>query len=408
MSSSHSNKAIILAVTVAALGYFVDIYDLILFSIVRIPSLRAIGIDESEITNKGLLLLNLQMTGMLIGGVFFGILGDKKGRISVLFASILLYSTANFLNGFVQTFEQYAILRLIAGIGLAGELGAGITLVSEILPKEKRGYGTTLIASIGVSGALLGWFVAERFDWRTAYYIGGGLGFALLALRVGVLESGLFDRVRDQADLVRGDFLSLFTRKDRLFRLLACIFMGIQLWYVVGILITLSPEFARALGVIGEVSAGKAVMFCYTGLIIGDLLSGLLSQLLRSRKKVAFIFLSLSALGIITFFNSYQFTLEQFYILCFCLGIASGYWCIFVTVAAEQFGTNLRATVATSVPNFVRGSLVPISALFTFAQGYMGLLQSGLTVGLICISLSYIGLYYLKESFHSDLDFIED
>lgn len=403
---SKIDKTAWLAVIVAALGYFVDIYDLILFSIVRIPSLKALGLEGDQLTNQGLLLLNLQMGGMLIGGVLFGILGDKKGRLSVLFGSILLYSLANLLNGFVQNIEQYAVLRLIAGIGLAGELGAGVTLVSEVLPKEKRGLGTTIIATVGISGAILAWFISELFDWRTAYIIGGVLGLSLLLLRVGVLESGLYKNLK-QTHIKKGDFFSLFNNKERFIRFLASTCIGIQIWFVVGILLTLSPEFAEALGALSPVDAGKSIMFCYAGLCLGDLSSGLLSQLLKSRKKAAGIFLTLSSISIIVYLTAQGLSSTEFYSLCFLMGVASGYWAIFVTIAAEQFGTNLRATVATSVPNFVRGSLIPISALFAFANGYIGLIHAALLVGTICIALSFWGLLKIKESFSTDLNFYE-
>lgn len=401
-------KKIYIAVTVAALGYFVDIYDLILFSIVRVPSLKSLGLNDLEVTTQGLLLLNLQMGGMLVGGVLFGILGDRKGRLSVLFGSIFLYSLANMLNGWVQTVEQYAVLRFIAGIGLAGELGAGITLVAEMIPKEKRGYGTTVVSSIGVSGALLAWFMASQFDWRTAYFIGGGLGFALLFLRVGVLESGLFQNlVNSQHGIHRGDFLSLFTNKSKLRRFVSGIAIGAPLWFVVGILITLSPEFSKALNGLEPIEAGRCVFFCYAGLVVGDIMAGLMSQLLKSRKKVIFGFLVATTLCVIAFFSLDSLTADQFYGLTFIMGVSVGYWVLFVTIAAEQFGTNLRATVATSTPNFVRGSLVLISIVFTSLKPSLGLLNAGLTTGLLTLALSFLGLYFVDETFHKDLDYVE-
>jgi MFS family permease len=394
------------ALIVASLGYFVDIYDLILFSIVRVPSLKSLGLPTEEILEKGVLLLNLQMAGMLIGGIFFGIMGDKLGRLSVLFGSIVLYSVANFLNGFVQNIDQYAVLRLIAGIGLAGELGAGITLVSELFPKDKRGYGTTMIATIGVSGALLAWFVADHFDWRIAYMIGGGMGLLLLLIRVGVAESGLFSKTKNSHH-VRGDFLSLFRSRERFMRFMACIGVGLPIWYVVGILITLSPEFSKELNTTDVVNAGKAVFFCYFGLSLGDLTSGLVSQWLQSRKKSIFLFLSGNVFFILIYFFYTGLSVEQFYLVCFGLGFSSGYWAMFATVSAEQFGTNLRATVATSAPNFVRGSLVLMSFFFTSLKPEVGLLHAGLLTGMVVMTLSYLGLWKLKESFHHDLDFIE-
>lgn len=394
------------AVIVSALGYFVDIYDLILFSIVRVPSLKALGFDGETLFSKGVLLLNMQMAGMLLGGIFWGILGDKKGRLSVLFGSILMYSAANIANGLVQSVEAYALLRFIAGIGLAGELGAGITLVCEVLSKEQRGYGTTIIATVGVAGAILAAIVADHFDWRTAYHIGGGLGLALLLLRVSVFESSMFESVRSKTH-VRGDFLALFRNWGRFQKYLHCILIGVPIWFVIGILVTFSPEFAKQLGVSGEVTAGKAVMYAYIGLAVGDLASGLASQALRSRRKVVFFFL-LSTLAMVgVYLKAPGLDSGLFYAICLALGAGAGYWAVFVTIASEQFGTNLRATVTTTVPNFVRGSVLPLTFFFTMAKESFGLVNGALVVGAAAIGISLFSLWRLEETFSKDLDFCE-
>jgi putative MFS transporter len=294
------------AVIVASLGYFVDIYDLLLFSIIRLPSLKSLGLVGEDITNNGIFLLNIQMIGLLAGGIFWGIVGDKKGRLSVLFGSIFLYSVANIANGFVHSIESYAAWRFIAGFGLAGELGAGITLVAEIMPKEKRGYATTIIAAVGVSGAVVAFVIARYFEWRTSFFIGGGLGLSLLLLRVGVAESGVFSNAKN-IHATRGDFLSLFTSKTQFIKYLRCIVIGIPLWFVVGILITLSPEFGKALHVQGPVNAGAAVACCYAGLVFGDIASGLLSQYLKSRIKVVYVYLCLSIIAITAFFTLHRY-----------------------------------------------------------------------------------------------------
>ena len=396
------------AVIVAALGYFVDIYDLLLFSIVRVKSLTDLGLTGSDLTDKGLLLINMQMGGMLIGGILFGVLGDKKGRLSILFGSILLYSIANILNGFVHDYQTYAILRFIAGVGLAGELGAGVSLVTESLPKEIRGLGTMIIASVGVSGAVLAYAISSYFNWRTCYFIGGGFGLALLLLRVGVRESKIFSQMESNQNIQKGQFLSLFTNFDRFKRYMSCILIGFQFWFMVGILITLSPEFAKVLHIDGSISAGKAVMFCYAGLTLGDFLSGFLSFLLKSRKKVLLLFLVLSSLCNMTFFFISGFSENFFYGFCFFMGLLSGYWALFVTVAAENFGTNLRATVATTVPNFVRGSLVPISALFAFLKFRTdNIITSGMIVAIVCILFSFWGIFMYQDTYNKDLDFYE-
>jgi predicted MFS family arabinose efflux permease len=397
----------VLAVVVAALGYFVDIYDLILFSMVRLASLKDLGFVGTALIDKGLVLINVQMLGMLIGGVIFGSLGDKRGRLSVLFGSILLYSIANLLNAHVHDLTSYAILRFVAGVGLAGELGAGITLVSESLPKSARGWGTTIIASVGVSGAVLAWSVSEIFDWRMAYTIGGGLGLSLLALRLGVAESGLFASPQNQ-NAARGRFRDLFRKGERARRFLGCIFLGFPTWYLVGILMTFASDFAPELQVRGAIIPAKCIMLFYVGLTVGDFLSGTLSQLIRSRKKAAGIFIAIISLGVLLFFKWTGLEARTFYGLCFALGVGAGYWAIFVTVAAEQFGTNLRATAATTIPNFVRGALVPISALFTFAKMRIGIVSAGFYVGIFCLSLSVLGLMMIRETYDLHLDYFEE
>ncbi|MET4108482.1 MFS transporter [Hymenobacter sp. UYP22] len=402
-------------VVVAALGYFVDIYDLILFSIVRVQSLNELGITAADqVTSQGLYLINMQMGGMLLGGILWGVLGDKKGRLSVLFGSILIYSLANIANGFVQTVEQYAWLRLIAGIGLAGELGAGITLVSETLPKEKRGYGTMIVATVGVSGAMLAYWVGDKFGWRNAYFVGGGLGLALLALRVGVYESGMFEQTK-KSEVERGNFFALFTNGPRLARYLKCLLIGVPLWFVVGILITLSPEFGRDLGLTGPVTAGLGVFWCYFGLVFGDFASGTLSQVLRSRNRALQLFLAFCGLMV----GVYLFAIRGasptvFYAVCFVLGISVGFWALFVTVAAEQFGTNLRATVATTAPNFARGSVVLLVPIFQYTAAALGQpgtpnrVLAGAVVGGVSLLIAFWAVSTLPESFGKDLDYVEE
>lgn len=410
INEQHQKSTILsAAVIVASLGYFVDIYDLLLFSIVRIPSLQSIGIRGDELTESGILLLNVQMIGLLVGGVFWGVLGDKKGRLSVLFGSIFIYSIANIANGFVDTVEAYAVWRFIAGFGLAGELGAGITLVAELMPKQKRGYATTIVAAVGVSGAVVAYFIAQYFDWRTSFFIGGGLGLSLLLLRIGVSESGMFGKAKKD-NTKRGDFLYLFTNLERFLKYLRCIVIGVPLWFVVGILITLSPEFGKALGVKGMVNAGVAVACCYGGLVAGDIASGLLSQLLKSRIKVVFTYLCLSILSIALFFLLNNLSLTGFYLICFSLGFSVGYWVIFMTIATEQFGTNIRATVTTTAPNFVRGSVVPLSLLFQYLRGVFdgSLIIAGILVGLLCIALAFWSLSKMQDTFHKDLDYVEE
>ncbi|HEV3223472.1 MAG TPA: MFS transporter [Puia sp.] len=406
-SKNIARELLRIPVIVAALGYMVDMYDLFLFSINRVSSLKSLHLSGEELLGDGIMLLNLQMAGMLIGGIFWGIMGDKKGRLSVLFGSILIYSIANIGNGFVTTITQYAVLRFIAGFGLAGELGAGITLVTEILPKESRGYGTTLVATMGIMGALLAYFVSHLFDWRTAYFIGGGLGLMLMVLRVRVFESGMFMKLKEK-DIKRGDVLKIFNNKTRLLKYLNSILIGIPIWFVIGILLTFSPEFGRAMGLDQPVDAGKAVTLAFTAQILGNVTSGFLSQYFQSRKKVILLFILLSFSLILVYLLVPVHSTLLFYLICTCLGFCSGYWTLVITVAAELFGSDLRATVATTVPNFIRGSVIPLTMLFAMVKNYAGIIQGALIVGVVSFTIAIVALIFLEETFKKDINYVED
>lgn len=411
MSDTNSpsiRTALTAPVLVGALGYFVDIFDLLIFPVTSIPSLTELGVTdarEMRLLREG--IMNWQMFGMLIGGIFWGVLGDKIGRRSVLFGSITLYSLANIANGFVADVDTYHYIRLIAGFGLAGELGAAITLVSETLPKEARGYGTAIVASVGVSGAIVAGLVSEHFHWRTAYFIGGGLGFALLLLRVGFGESSMFTHTKE-SNVSRGNFFALLWPRERLGRYLCCILVGVPLWFGVGILINLSSDLAAELGVQGAVKPGTAVAVCYAGLTLGDFASGGLSQVLRSRRRAVGVFLAMTAASVVAYCTLRGLPATGFYVICGVLGISLGYWAVFVTIASETFGTNLRATATTTVPNWVRGALVPITFAFEgLHTAGLTLVHSALVLGLSLLSLAGVALYFLPETFGRDLDFVE-
>jgi MFS family permease len=401
-----SSRGVALAITVAALGYFVDIYDLILFSIVRVSSLRSLGVPPDQILSQGVLLLNMQMGGMLVGGLIWGILGDKRGRLSVLFGSIVMYSLANIANGFVQSVPQYAALRFIAGIGLAGELGAGITLVSEIMPSHTRGYGTMIVATVGILGAVVASMIGDSFDWRIAYFIGGGMGIALLVLRIGVAESGMFEGIK-RTTAARGDFLSLIRSPKTRWKYVRVVLVGVPIWYVVGILITFSPEFGRTMGMTAVPQAGRAVMFCYIGLAIGDFVSGAASQLIKSRNRVVGVFLLMTTAFIAMYFAVAHVSLNMFYVVCLLLGVGAGYWAVFVTIASEQFGTNIRATATTTAPNFVRGAVVGLTLLFDGLRPALGIRGSAMIVGVIALAIAFISLRGLEETYGKDLNYLE-
>ncbi len=393
-------------VLVAALGYLVDMYDLFLFSIVRVPSLKSLGLSDDRLLSDGILLLNLQMAGMLIGGLFWGVLGDKKGRLSVLFGSILIYSLANIGNGFVTSIEGYAVLRFIAGFGLAGELGVGVTLVVEILPKNIRGYGTTLVATMGVFGALLAFVIVHYFEWRASYFIGGGLGLILMVLRLKVFESGIFMKLKEE-NVKRGDVRMLFNNKTRLLKYITAIVIGMPIWFVTGILITFSPEIGKAMQLDQPIDAGQAVLFVFGAQVAGNLLSGFLSQYLQSRKKVIFLFMAGSFLFSMILLLAPVKSTTTFYLLCGCLGVCSGYWTLFITVAAELFGSNLRATVATTVPNFVRGTIIPLGSLFIFFKNSVGTINSALLTGVLTYAVGMLALVFLEETFKKDMNYTE-
>lgn len=398
-------------VVVAALGYLVDIYDLLLFTIVRVPSLKAIGVADADMLSASTGIINLQMIGLLLGGIIWGVMGDRKGRLSVLFGSIILYSVANFLTGFVQTVEQYAWARFVAGLGLAGELGAGITLVSELLPKNKRGIGTSLVAGIGLFGAVFAYFTYKATDdWRLCYKIGGILGICLLFLRISVAESGMFKTVKEQREVSRGNFLMFFNNWGRFKKYMLAILIGLPTWYVIGILVNLSNSFADKLYGSKTLESGRAIMFAYAAIAVGDILIGFVSQYFKSRKKALFLFYALAIVSGILFFSPWNNSDTAMYIICAALGFSTGFWAIFVTMGAEQFGTNLRATAATTVPNMVRGSLYGMNLLFVnlFQNGWeWPLLKSAIVTGIIVMAITLVAAYFTKETFHKDLDYVE-
>ena len=403
-----------LPVIVAALGYFVDIYDLLLFGIVRVPSLKDLGLSAGQISIVGANILNWQMGGLLLGGILWGVLGDKRGRLSVLFGSIITYSIANVACGFVAdvTFMDpttyYAGMRFIAGIGLAGELGAGITLVSESLPTNKRAIGTSLVAGVGLFGAVMAYFTVQLFDWQTAFFIGGGLGFGLLLLRVGVVESGMFTNVTKQEGVSRGDFLSFFTNRDRFIRYIKCIGIGLPTWFVIGILATFSNEFGKAFGIAEEIQPGLAIMWCYVGLAVGDLASGFISQAMESRKKGVALLMAIALVGTLVYLYAGISSPTAVYGLCLLMGFGIGYWAMFVTIGAEQFGTNLRATAATTIPNMVRGTVILMTSLYGYLKPGLDVINAGAVVGLICFVLGFYSILTVPETHGKDLNYLEE
>ena len=399
-----------LPVIVAALGYFVDIYDLLLFNIVKKPSMIGVGATDASLLADSTHVINYQMVGLLLGGILWGILGDKKGRLSVLFGSIILYSLANFATGFIHHVDQYAWTRFIAGIGLAGELGAGITLVSELLPKEKRGIGTSMVAGIGLSGAVFAFFTYQfTKDWRLCYEIGGGLGILLLFLRISVAESGMFKEVKEK-NVSRGNFLMLINNGTRFKKYILAIMIGLPTWYVIGIIVNQSDRFGKAMFGSTTIDSGKSIMFAYAAISLGDMFVGLVSQYFKSRKKALLLYYGLCIIALIAFFSSFNNSDQSMYVICAFLGFSTGFWAIFITMGAEQFGTNLRATAATTIPNMVRGALPLINMLFLdlFQKSWgWTIVKSGITTGVIVMCVTLVAYYFTEETFHKDLNYVE-
>ena len=421
-SDAPARKAVALVVVVAALGYFVDIFDLLLFGLVRKVSLTEIMAAElagktpeeadALLASTGIWLDNiLQTTGLLVGGLVWGIIADRYGRLKVLFGSILAYSVANLLNGYVTDVQQYGVLRFVAGFGLAGELGAGITLVSELVSKERRGLATTFVAAVGILGAVAGYFVTQLVDWRTAFKIGGLLGLALLALRVGVVESGMFLKAEHAHVRHRGAFWLLFWPPERLRRYLSTVLIAVPIWFVVGTLVKYCDRIMPSLGLSAaeKPSPATAIMWCYIGLALGDLGSGLLSQWLHSRRRAVAVFHILTALGIVLYFTVAAQSQAAFYaVICF-VGFGSGYWAVFATVSAEQFGTNLRGTAATTAPNVVRWSAAWTGGAWLWLSGaWDSPWKAALAVAVAVLPLAMLATLGLRESYATDLEFNED
>lgn len=400
-----------LPVIVAALGYFVDIYDLLLFSIVRIPSLKSMGLDVDA---YGTMILNWEKTGLLLGGILWGVFGDKKGRLSVLFGSILVYSLANVACGllphvdFMEKQNAYALFRFIAGIGLAGELGAGITLVSESLPKELRAIGTSIVAGFGLLGAVVASLTADLApDWTISYFIGGALGLVLLILRIGVVESGIYKDIEHNASVSKGNFFLFFTNYNRFVRYAKSIAIGLPTWFCIGILAVLSNQIGAALGIVEPVDPGKAILWAYVGISVGDFASGFLSNWLQSRKKAVFYMMLFTIVGVLLMLFSGIKSVEAYYFYCVWLGLGTGYWALFVTMGAEQFGTNIRATAATTIPNIVRGLLVVMILLFNHFKETTGVIEAAVIVGVLAFGLGIYSTLTVPETHNKDLDFIE-
>jgi MFS transporter, putative metabolite:H+ symporter len=405
-----------LIIIVAALGYFVDIYDLILFGIIKKESLFALGYDEVTYKAYEILLFNYQMTGMVIGGIIWGILGDKRGRVIVLFGSILMYSLANIANAFVTNIEMYKVLRLVAGIGLAGELGAGVTLISETMEKGKRGLGTMIIVTFGALGGVFAKLVGNKCgflndifhtsfqNWQIAYIVGGVMGLVLLVMRTSSLESTMYEKMQ-KSIAPKGNFWQILSTTKLRNLYLSCIAVGIPIWFIVGVLINLADRFALQNSGI-KIDVSNCIMWTYIGLSSGDIISGVLSQILKNRKTVIYIYLTISFFAACVFIFTTNQQPKFYYTMSYILGFGTGYWALFVINSAEQFGTNLRATASSTVPNFVRGCVVPITLMFQSFSAVNGVISAGFFICFICFLLAVFGTAMIEDGFDKELDFL--
>jgi putative MFS transporter len=396
------------AVIVAALGYFVDVVDLWLFSNFRVASLRDLGLPAEEVTTTGAYLLNCQQAGLLLGGLLWGVMGDRRGRASVMFGSILLYSIGNILNAFVVSVPQYAALRFLTGLGLAGEIGAGITLVCELLPRTKRGIGTTFVTGLGVAGAIAASLMGKYMNWRTAFFVGGIMGLTLLFLRTLTHDSSMFAKMQQQGQLRRGSLALLLFRRDNVRKFLGCIAVGAPVWLSVAIFSIFSLEVAPALGITEPISVPDCLLCISIGMTAGDLGAGLLSQLLRSRKLPLLILLVLTCLTSIVITAGAVSTSMGYMTMVGFLGLFSGYWACLLTTSAEQFGTNIRATAATMVPNLVRATTIPMTIGFVTLKQYISIQNTVWVLVVIVFILAFLGLRTLKETFHTDLEYYSE
>lgn len=402
-----ARRNLVLAIVASALGFFVDLYDIIIVSVVRRPSLLAVGVAPGDLVDKGVWLLNVQMAGMLLGGFLWGILGDKRGRLSVLFGSIILYSAATLANGYVTTYGGYLLLRFLAGVGLSGELGAGVTLVSEQMPPKWRGIGPSLIGSFGMLGAIAGAWIGGRYDWQLTYQIGGLMGFGLLVLRFGVLESGLYENLR-RATARRGSLRLIFNDRRKRLTYLSVILMGFPAWFINGVVMTFSPEIGKAMGMTDLPSVSTVFMVFFLGFTFGDFSGGFVSQALRSRKRTLRLYLTAFAVLFALYLVFARQSLAAYYAFFLGLGVAAGYTIVLLTAAAEHFGTNIRSTVTTSSLNLLRASVIPQTTAFSLLLPRVGAFYAVLVVGVCSLGISFWALGNLRETFHADLDFIDE
>ena len=398
-------KQEILTVLVVALGYFIDAYDLLIFSAVRKVSLMDLGVAETDTLNIGISLLNFQLIGLMIGGVLWGILADKFGRKTILFSSILIYSISNIANSYISSVDMYYWLRFIAGIGLAGELGVGISLITENIAKERRTVSTTVVSFFGMLGAATGGWLGSVFHWQTCFLIGGFAGFLLLLLRLNVEESHMYLGIKD-SKVKKGNILLILKNPKSLITYFFCTLAGSSSFLFIGMFIQSTPEFGKIFNI--SVTAGVALVWYYVGASISEVIAGILSKLLKERKAPIYIFYAISLLAIVIFCVHTPSSPRIYYIHCSLLGFGLGWWSMLITLSAELFGVNTRATAATSIPTFARAWNIPFTSVFKNNIPKLGILNSAFAVGVIVIALAIISATTIKETFENEANFIEE
>lgn len=391
-------------VIVTALGYFIDLFDYYVFLVTRQKVLTDFGFSGSQLMETGLYMVNLQFAGLLVGGVIFGVLGDKIGRKQSLLGSILLYSIATLASGMTHNIDVFAALRFIAGIGIAGEVGVGVTMVSETMDKNRRGLGVTAFIGVGLLGVVAAALMSELLHWRTCYIIGGLAGLLLLVTRIWVMEPQMFTDLNKSVK--RGSFRVLFASPDGVRRYVLCILLAVPVFFGVSIIATLSPELSIALGASPPASVSTTMIIAYTMMVIGEIVIGLLSQRLKSRKKVIALFLVLMAITLGVGFHNGALDATGYYILAGVVGFFMGYWVNFIALSAEQFGTNVRSLAANTIPNFTRGTTIAINMAF-LALKDDGVVYAASIVGFTVIVIALLALWKLPETFGKDLDYTE-
>lgn len=414
--TKHKEQSIALLILVASLGYFVDAYDLIIASVVRSSAIVELGLAQvgtPEHTKYAQLFEYVQSAGILLGGIIFGVYSDKKGRKKALYYSIAIYSIANILNGLLSASVPfvgtvYCILRFICGFALAAELSIGIVMISETMKAKHRGYGTMIVVSFGILGAVLAAVLFEfiGIHWQTLYLIGGIAGVLLLIFRFSVKETNPFLDLENQ-ESERGSWVMIFKNRRLLKILFNAILLGFPIYFFISIPIKFATDYGKELGL--TIKGTIPIIVFYIAMSVSDIIANYLCQLFENRKKVLYFYLGLCTISVFLLHFYPPTTPEQyFYLFSPLMGFASGYWALLITFTNEQIGTNIRSTYTTAVPNVVRSLFIPIQLLLTVLQPTFGTSTSVFYIGVLAVILALLGLYSLKETWGKNLKFIDE